>query len=625
MSENLLNLNNTLQIDDQVYNINAVRSDAAEKVLHSLTVIQHTASGELTTAFDGSTDQTIQYVPASGGKYSGPVFIDNSTLSEVTDDTLLKQAVLNNEQITNEIALLTGAPLYTWSIDNSTQLLVTKSNSDQCYKLNTVVGTSQDFDTFKKLLETGSSGIEFTVNSTEGIVTGVSEDFDTNVVIPYTCEYTYNDGTVNITKRVPVTKIANEAFKDKTTLESVIIPDSVKTLEGSVFEGCTSLTNVILSNELTRIEGATFKNCTSLASIYIPQGVTTIVSSSFANSGLKEITLPSSLTVVGQGAFTGCTLSQIHYEGDAASWGYIDIKSDNNALTTTPIEYSFGYDSNIASYVNLSRISSEPFIYICKEAEAPATRGEVFSNAMFLKLPEVDSFIEISNGAARLNNTDSTKYYTYQNLETAFAHINEKLTSIGLTAASIPHSPPSSMVPGSGTTDPTPPKLNELADKTDRANRRLDIVEGNVSKILDELQYDNDPDMLDTKLDMLSDNIKKLSDYDNTFNKDEYTPFKSTVNKEIAELKRDVQELKGKDLENDGNLEGILQRLASLEEQVNSHISAAREEFDKVWGAIGALSDRLTALEVQVVSVFSGNSPDAAVGDEGDIYLITEE
>ena len=54
------------------------------------------------------------------------------------------------------------------------------------------------------------------------------------------------------------------------------VPDGVTSISGSAFEGCTSLSKVKLSNNLTIIEERTFYGCTSLAEIVIPDSVTEI-------------------------------------------------------------------------------------------------------------------------------------------------------------------------------------------------------------------------------------------------------------------------------------------------------------------------------------------------------------
>jgi hypothetical protein len=74
------NLKNTLLIDGEEYNINAVEAKVAKRVDQQLTIKKSLTGNSMTTnAYDGSAPQTIEYVPATGGKYKGPVLLDTNT------------------------------------------------------------------------------------------------------------------------------------------------------------------------------------------------------------------------------------------------------------------------------------------------------------------------------------------------------------------------------------------------------------------------------------------------------------------------------------------------------------------------------------------------------------------
>ena len=106
-----------------------------------------------------------------------------------------------------------------------------------------------------------------------------------------------------------VIRIEHSAF-ERTTITSVFIPNSVKTIGRSAFAECVDLKSVRLPEQLTEIESSTFGNCANLTSIDIPEGVTSIGDYAFARcKQLSEITIPSSVTHFGKCVFwnTGFT------------------------------------------------------------------------------------------------------------------------------------------------------------------------------------------------------------------------------------------------------------------------------------------------------------------------------
>ena len=81
-----------------------------------------------------------------------------------------------------------------------------------------------------------------------------------------------------------VTSIGYDAFEDCKGLTSITIPDSLTSIGDSVFQGCTSLTSVTIGNSLTSIGWLAFANCSSLTNITIPDSLTSIGKSVFSNT-----------------------------------------------------------------------------------------------------------------------------------------------------------------------------------------------------------------------------------------------------------------------------------------------------------------------------------------------------
>lgn len=60
-----------------------------------------------------------------------------------------------------------------------------------------------------------------------------------------------------------MTAIGDQAFIKCTGLESVVIPDSVTTIETNAFSYCEGLKNVSISNNVTSLKQQVFCECTS--------------------------------------------------------------------------------------------------------------------------------------------------------------------------------------------------------------------------------------------------------------------------------------------------------------------------------------------------------------------------
>lgn len=105
----------------------------------------------------------------------------------------------------------------------------------------------------------------------------------------------------------PVTGIGENAFKNQTSLISVQIPESFRTIGSSAFYGCSALTSITLPSAITEIPDSAFYENTSLQSVTLEGSVKSIGDWSFAFCrSLNRLNLPSGLQSVGNYAFSGC-------------------------------------------------------------------------------------------------------------------------------------------------------------------------------------------------------------------------------------------------------------------------------------------------------------------------------
>lgn len=173
-------------------------------------------------------------------------------------------------------------------------------------------------------------------------------------------------------------RIGFKAFYGCTSLEEITLPASVLSISGDAFRGCTGLHSVVISSgsQLESLYGdyyngstesgehGAFYGCTSLASINLPPSLKTIGPYVFKNCiALESIDIPASVNSIGYNAFDGCT----HLESICIPAGITSI----NAYTFRNCERL----SQVILPGGLTTIDRFAFYY-CKalhEIEFPAT------------------------------------------------------------------------------------------------------------------------------------------------------------------------------------------------------------------------------------------------------------
>jgi hypothetical protein len=127
-------------------------------------------------------------------------------------------------------------------------ILLTKANADD-YNVTYITGNYYD---------------EETATYTECIyITGLADKTITDLVIPDTID------------DLPVMFISDNAFKDCGRLETIQLPNNLKSIGNYAFYMCSSLTEIIIPDNVTSIGNSAFYLCTSLTNFTLSNNLST--------------------------------------------------------------------------------------------------------------------------------------------------------------------------------------------------------------------------------------------------------------------------------------------------------------------------------------------------------------
>ena len=108
----------------------------------------------------------------------------------------------------------------------------------------------------------------YTVSNNTATITNVDDSRETVIIPEKLGDY-------------PVTALAAGACGGSTTIQKIVIPDSVSEIGSMCFAYSTKLQEITLPSSLKNIENGVFSQCSALHSITIPSGVVSIGKDAF--------------------------------------------------------------------------------------------------------------------------------------------------------------------------------------------------------------------------------------------------------------------------------------------------------------------------------------------------------
>ena len=152
-----------------------------------------------------------------------------------------------------------------------------------------------------------------------------------------------------------LTSIGPSAFANCKRLTNIEIPDSVTSIGDSAFSGCSGLTSITIPNSVTSIGDSAFYGCTGLTSITVPENNSAYSSVDgilydknktkiihVPESIKGAITIPDSVTSIGEGTFRGCSSLE------SITIPFVGAKAGVTSSDT--YQYPFGYIFGTSSY-----------------------------------------------------------------------------------------------------------------------------------------------------------------------------------------------------------------------------------------------------------------------------------
>lgn len=158
---------------------------------------------------------------------------------------------------------------------------------------------------FLSTMAYADNSIGWEVNE-EGVLTITGEGVIPPSYHPWENDYTLMDKVTSIIISEGINTIGKSTFGSNffTRVNTVHFPTTLEKIAASNFTWLNNLKRVDLPEGLIEIGDNCFTGCSYLSSVRLPSSLTSIGMRCFNGSGIVSITVPASVTYIGQGAFS---------------------------------------------------------------------------------------------------------------------------------------------------------------------------------------------------------------------------------------------------------------------------------------------------------------------------------
>lgn len=259
------------------------------------------------------TSTTVKYPYAlrsawsahTGNKYEGTIYWSSYSVTGHNYTDTVQPATCENRGYTRHTCTDAGCTMYymdsytaalghTWDEGCGSDTYWTYTCT-RCAKTRTVYTVG------------GSCGanVRWRLNTEEGLLTiyGTGTMYNYSRTAPWA---SYKDSITRVVVESGVTSIGNYAFYEHSELQSIELPDTIRSLGLGSFAWAESLTSIRIPEGVTAIPEDCFWACLAMVEISLPSTVKTIGQGAFYSTDITTIDLPAGLVDIGEDAFWQC-------------------------------------------------------------------------------------------------------------------------------------------------------------------------------------------------------------------------------------------------------------------------------------------------------------------------------